>query len=61
MAVARSILEAIYFMLKRNEHYRDLGAQHYDELRRDRVTRQAVRRLERLGYDVQLQDLAAAS
>ena len=61
MAVARSILEAVYYMLKRNEAYRELGSGHYDMLRRDRIKRQAVHRLEKLGFGVHLQDLANAS
>jgi transposase len=61
LAVARSILEAIYYMLKRKEAYRELGDDHYDLLRRDRIKRQAVNRLQKLGYDVSLQNLVEAS
>ena len=61
MAVARSILEAIYFMLKRNEPYRDLGGQHHELLRRDHICHKAVRRLEKLGFEVQLVDVAKAA
>lgn len=61
LAVGRSILEAIYHMLTRNEGYRELGAEHFDWLRRERIVRQAVRRLNNLGYAVDLKDLANAS
>lgn len=54
VAVARSILEAIYYMLKRGDDYRELGETYLEQLRRDKIVRQATRRLVRLGYSVTL-------
>lgn len=52
MAVAHSMLVAIYHMLKDGEHFTDLGPHFHDEQRRDRVVRRSVQRLEELGYRV---------
>ena len=52
MAVAHSMLVAIYHMLKDGEHFRDLGPHFHDEQRRERVVRRSVQRLEELGYRV---------
>ncbi len=55
IAVGHSILIIVYHVLTRKEMYRDLGPNYYDELDRQAVERKLVRRLERLGYEVQLQ------
>lgn len=55
IAVGHSILVMVYHILTSKEPYRDLGPNYYDELDRQAVERRLVRRLERLGYDVQLQ------
>jgi transposase len=54
LAVAHSQLTAIYEMLKDATDYRDLGAAYVDQLQRERIKRQLVHRLERLGYAVSL-------
>lgn len=48
-------------MLKNRSHYRELGQQYFDRLNRDAVSRRLVRRLESLGYEVQLKDLEGAA
>jgi transposase len=53
-AVAHSILVIIYHLLTRQEPYRDLGGNYFDERRRESVTNRLVRRLEKLGYQVAL-------
>ena len=55
MAVAHSMLIAIYHMLKDGEHFRDLGPHYHDEQRRERVVKRTVQRLEELGYKVTIE------
>lgn len=46
MAVAHSILIAIYAMLSDGAYFIDLGSTHYDARRRDLIAKRSVRRLE---------------
>lgn len=54
MAVARSILTVIYHMLKTGSVFKDLGATFFDQLKPERAVKAIVKRLESLGFDVQL-------
>ena len=54
VAVAHSIIVIAYHMLKRGEDYRDLGGNYFDERQHDQVKRRLLRRLEALGYSVEL-------
>ncbi len=54
MAVAHSLLVIIYHVLLEKQPYRDLGADYFDHVDKERQTRQAMRRLESLGYAVTL-------
>ena len=54
VAVGRTILIAAYHILKENVEYQDLGGDYFDRLSRDRTKRQLVKRLEKLGYQVEL-------
>jgi transposase len=58
IALGHTILVIIYHILTRHESYRELGANYFDELDRQRVEQRLVRRLERLGYTVNLQPAA---
>lgn len=58
IAVARAILTAAYHMLSTGQPYRDLGETHLDQRNRARAARTLTRRLERLGYQVDLRDAA---
>ncbi len=60
VAVAHSILVIVYHILTRHEPYHDLGVTYVDERDRQAVERRLVKRLQSLGYDVQLQPLTAA-
>jgi transposase len=64
VAVAHKILVAIYHMLSQNVPYKDLGDLYLDKLNKHRLTRNLIRRLERLGYSVTLtpqkQEIATA-
>ena len=59
LAVGHSLLTVIYHLLRDGVVYQDLGGNHFDERDRSQVARQAVRRLERLGYHVSLTQGAA--
>ncbi len=58
IAVAASMLTAIYYMLRDGTEYRDLGSQHFTEIDRAKVTQKLVNRLHRLGYHVKLTEAA---
>lgn len=58
IAVAASILTAAYHVLRDGVAYRDLGAGHFDQLHHDRIKTSLVRRLQRLGYSVDLHSAA---
>jgi transposase len=55
VAVARTMLVAAYHMLRDGQTYRDLGEDFLDRRDHDRLARSLKRRLERLGYQVDLQ------
>jgi transposase len=57
MAVAASILTAIYHMLKDGTMYQDLGSKHFDRRSTERQTKSLVKRLADLGYAVELKPL----
>ncbi len=57
VAVGRTILQMVYFMLKRQEDYRELGAEYLDQIDRERTAKRLVKRLAALGYEVQMVDL----
>lgn len=60
MAVAHSLLVVIYHVLRDKRPYVDLGTDFFDRLDKTRIERHYVRRLEQLGYQVDLTPLPAA-
>jgi transposase len=54
LAVAHSLLVAIYYMLRDHVPYQDLGVDYFDQLQTQRLQRHYVRRLEELGFSVAL-------
>jgi transposase len=60
LAVAHSILVIIYHMLRDRSTYEDLGGNYFDERDRQMVQKRLVRRLERMGYQVELQPMTQA-
>ncbi len=54
IAVSHSLLIIIYHILRDKKPYRDLGADYFATIDKERLTRQALRRLEALGYAVTL-------
>ncbi|GAC1554218.1 MAG: IS110 family transposase [Herpetosiphon sp.] len=61
VAVGHSILVIAYHVLTRHEPYRDLGSNYFDEQNRQRVEDRLVRRLKRLGYEVELKPMNQAA
>jgi transposase len=59
VAVAASMLTAIYYLLRDGVEYRELGGQYFERLDRSKVTQRLVKRLQDLGYQVRLDDVAA--
>jgi len=58
VAVASKLLTAAYFILKDKVDYHDLGAAHLDRIDKERASRNLVRRLHRLGFEVELRPAA---
>jgi transposase len=58
VALGHTILVIIYHILTRREPYYDLGANYFDKRDHQRVEQRLVHRLERLGYQVNLQPVA---
>jgi transposase len=61
IAVAHSILVIAYHLLKRKEDYCDLGPDYFDQRSRQAIERNAVRRLQNLGYRVNLEPMKVAA
>jgi hypothetical protein len=59
VAVAASMLTAAYYMLRDGTEYQDLGPHHVDAADKARATKSLVRRLQGLGYTVELTENAA--
>jgi transposase len=59
MAVAASILTAVYHMLKDGTMYQDLGSGHFNRQSKDQQKNRLVKRLADLGYAVEITPLAA--
>ncbi|HLZ23610.1 MAG TPA: IS110 family transposase [Ktedonobacterales bacterium] len=59
LAVGHTLLTVIYHLLRDGVLYQDLGPNYFDQRDRSQIARQAIRRLERLGYHVSLTEGAA--
>ena len=58
VAVAHSLLIAVYHMLKQAMTYQDLGPNHFDRLSPDQLAKYYTRRLNQLGFKVTLEAAA---
>jgi transposase len=58
VAVGHSILVMIYHMLSEHVSYTELGGNYFDEHDRQATEKRLIRRLEKLGYHVELQEVA---
>ena len=54
VAVGHSLLVSGYHMITKQTDYKDLGNTYFDERNREAVKRRMVKRLEQLGYEVEL-------
>jgi transposase len=59
VAVAASTLTTIYYLLKRGTDYLDPGPTYLDQRTRQRMTKRLTKRLEDMGFSVQLTPVAA--
>jgi transposase len=60
MAVAHSILVIAYHLIQRQQPYRELGGNYFDQRRPETTAKRLVKRLERLGYQVSLHSQVVA-
>jgi transposase len=58
MAVAASMLTAVYYMLSRKADYADLGADHFDRRDKAKVANRLIKRLQDLGITVEIKAAA---
>jgi transposase len=58
IAVAHAILTSAYYMLVREEDYREMGADYFDRRNPESTAKRLARRIEKLGYQVNLQPQA---
>jgi hypothetical protein len=58
IAVAASILTAVYHMLRDGTFYADLGPEHFARYDKTRAAMRLVRRIKDLGYDVEIKAAA---
>jgi len=61
VAVGHIILVIIYQMLQQQKSYEELGGTYFDERERRDTEKRLVRRLEKLGYQVELQPATPAA
>jgi hypothetical protein len=61
MAVGHTLLVIIYHMLKTGSSYKDLGADFFDNLKPEQYRRYLVKRLESLGFNVELKPRDSAA
>lgn len=61
VAVAHKILVLAYTLIRKRERYRDPGAAYLDEHRKDKLVHRLRRRIEQLGYSVNLEPMALAA
>jgi transposase len=57
VAVMHSILVISYHLIQRNEPYRELGGDYFDKRKPEATAKRLVKRLERLGFQVSLQNM----
>jgi transposase len=59
IAVAASMLTAIYYLLRDGVEFHDLGSQHFAHHDQEQITKRLLRRLRDLGVDVEVKVNAA--
>jgi transposase len=61
VAVAHSILIIVYYMIKNNCNYQEIGEDYFDKINHKVVVKRQVQRLEKLGYKVKLEPATQAA
>src|SRR5215467_7875250 len=61
VAVAHAIMCSVFHMLSRQEPYRELGSNYFDERRRHYTVDRLARRVEHLGYRVHLEPVTTSA
>jgi hypothetical protein len=56
VAVARTILEICYYMIRDNTPFHELGADYFNNRNRTDIMKRSVKRLESLGFNVSITD-----
>ena len=54
LAVAHSMLIAIYYMIKEDKEYQDLGSDFYNKFNKEKKANSYIKKLKELGYNMQL-------
>ena len=54
IAVAASMLTAVWHMLRDGTEWHDLGAAHFDQANTQKVANRLLKRLQSIGYNVQI-------
>jgi hypothetical protein len=54
IALSHIMLVSIYHMIKKKEPYKELGALYLEELHKDRTVKRLKKRIESLGYEVEV-------
>jgi transposase len=58
IAVAASILTAVYYLLREQSTYRELGALYFTRIDKERTAQRLARRIKELGYEVEIRKAA---
>ena len=61
VAVGHKILTIVYFIIKDRVTYDDLGEDYYDRQRQEQLKRHHIKRLQRLGYHVEVTEAPHAA
>ena len=61
VAVGHKILTIVYFIIKERVTYDDLGENYYDRQRQEQLKRHHIKRLQRLGYHVEVTEAPHAA
>ena len=59
VALGNQLLQVVWYILTHQQSYQELGADYFERLHQEKLTRSLVRRLERLGHQVRLEPVAA--
>lgn len=54
LAVAHSILISIYYIIKEDKEYKDLGADFYNKFNKEKKANAYIKKIKELGYNVQI-------